>query len=84
MNLTKKKNNHYLLVKLNAGDWKYLKGFRKYEPPKHVKNMEKYLSKVVSLHIKAIFVMTSALMLEADKKITRKKSGSVEIINLRL
>ncbi len=60
-----------------AGDWKYLKGFRKYESPKHVVNMEKYLSKVASLHIKAIFVMTSALMLEADKKPTKKKSKSV-------
>jgi len=42
-----------------------------------VKSMEKYLRKVVSLHIKAIFVMTSALMLEADKKITKKKSKAV-------
>ena len=69
---------------MNARDWKYLKGFRKYEPPKHVKNMGKYLGKVVSLHIKAIFVMTSALLLEAQKKITRKKSRSVEVISLRL
>jgi len=72
MTLTKKKNNHYLLIKLNVQDWRYLKGFRKYEPQKHVKNMEKYLSKVVSLHIKAIFVMTSPLMLEANKKIMKK------------
>jgi len=28
-------------------------------------------------NIKAIFVMTSALMLEADRKITRRKSRSV-------
>jgi|GEM_PF-6086008 len=31
MQLTKKRNGSYLLVKLNARDWKYLKGFKKYE-----------------------------------------------------
>jgi len=37
----KKRDGSYLFVKLNAQDWRYLKGFRKYEPPRHVENMEK-------------------------------------------
>jgi hypothetical protein len=77
MILTKKQNNKYLLVKINTSDWKYLRGFRKHELPRHVKAMDKYLERVVSLHIKAIFVYTAALMLEAEKKITKKKSGAI-------
>lgn len=34
MPLTKNKNNHYILVKLNVGDWEYIKCFRKYNPLK--------------------------------------------------
>lgn len=41
MKLTKKKNNHYLLVKLNARDRKYLQGFKKHESPKHVQSINK-------------------------------------------
>ena len=44
MKLTKRKNSHYLLVKLNARDRKYLDGFRKHESAKVVKNTDKLLA----------------------------------------
>ena len=49
MKLTKRKDGHYLLVKLNARDRKYLESFRKYEPPKHARNMEQKVNSFVLL-----------------------------------
>jgi hypothetical protein len=61
------RNSHYLLVKLNARDRKYLEGFRKHESKKVVRNTDKYFSSMISIHTKAVFVMQTAMILE-DKK----------------
>jgi len=67
MELTIRKNNHYLLVKLNARDRNYLDGFRKHESKKVVRNTDKYFSSMIAIHTKAVFVMQTAMILE-DKK----------------
>jgi hypothetical protein len=67
MKLTKRKGGHYLLVKLDARDRKYLNGFRKHESPKNVRNTDKYFRSMIAIHTKAVFVMQTAMLLE-DKK----------------
>lgn len=53
MKLTKKKDDHYLLVKLNARDRIYLEGFKKHETAKQVKDADKHFSDIFALIIKA-------------------------------
>ena len=67
MKLTKRKNSHYLLVKLSARDWKYMDGFRKHESSKVVKNTDTYFSSMIAIHTKAVFVMQTAMILEEKK-----------------
>lgn len=67
MKIAKRKNDHYLLVKLNARDRKYLDGFRKHESKKVVKNTDKYFRSMIAIHTKAVFVMQTAMILEERK-----------------
>lgn len=60
------------MVKLNLRDKNYLEGFNKYENVKTLKNTDDYFSKMIALHIKAIYVMQTALSLEQEGLISSK------------
>jgi hypothetical protein len=66
MKLRKMADGNYLLIKLNLRDRKYLEGFRKFEGMRTLRNTDKYLSQMLAVHIKAVFVMQTALMLEQE------------------
>jgi hypothetical protein len=72
MELMKKKSSTYLLVKLNKADVKYLRDFKKYEHPKHIKEIDKLFSDLITLHVQAVYVMTYGDMLVQDKIVTNK------------
>jgi Ca2+-binding EF-hand superfamily protein len=62
-----------LIIKLNDKEAEFLKNFVKYENPKTLKITEKYLSKVFSLHLKAVSVMAASKLLENENKLNRKQ-----------
>jgi len=68
----KKQNSTYLLVKLSKADAKYLKDFKKYEHPGHVKDTDKLFSDLMTLHVQSVYVMTYGDMLLHDKIVTKK------------
>jgi len=77
MEFRKKKDGTYLLVKLNKADVKYLKDFKKYEHPGHVKDTDKLFSDLTTLHVQAVYVMTYGDMLVQDKILTNKFMNKV-------
>jgi len=77
MELTKKKNSTYLLVKLNKADAKYLRNFKKYEHQKHVKDTDKLFRDLMTLHVQSVYVMTYGEMLVQDKIVTNKFMNKV-------
>jgi hypothetical protein len=77
MKLTKRKNAHYLLIKLNARDRKYLQGFKKHETAKQIKDADKHFGDTFALIIKAFYVANVAMVLEANGKINKKKADQV-------
>ena len=66
MKLRKMVDGNYLLIKLDPRDRKYLEGFRKFEDTKTLRNTDKYMSQMLAIHIKAVFVMQTALLLEQE------------------
>ncbi len=76
MKIIKKKDDHYLHVKINAKDRKYLEGYRKYSSAKAVKDTDKFLSDMISIHTRTVFVMETAMLLEAEKKIKSDRVDS--------
>jgi len=77
MDLVKKKDSTYLLVKLCKADVKYLKDFKKYEHPGHVKDTDKLFSDLMTLHVQSVYVMTYGDMLVQDKIVTNKFMNKV-------
>lgn len=66
MKVQKKAGSDYLLVKLNSRDKKYLEGFIESESIKTLKNTDNYFSQMMTVHIKAVYVMQTALALEQE------------------
>jgi hypothetical protein len=62
-----------LMTKLNEKEAEFLKNFVKYENPRTLKITEKYLSKVFSLHLKAVSVMAASKLLEHENKLNKKQ-----------
>ena len=75
MKLKKIGKNHYLLVKLNARDRRYMAGFIKFERKKTVRNTNKYMSDMIAIHIKAVYVMQCAMLLESEGVLNKKKAN---------
>jgi hypothetical protein len=69
MKLIKKGTKHFLRIELERYEWKYLKDMMKYELPGIKRNNIKYLRNMLSLHIKTVYVMTTAMMLKENGKI---------------
>ncbi|MCK4251353.1 hypothetical protein KAX97_07885 [candidate division WOR-3 bacterium] len=67
----------YLLVEITNRDKKYLEGMNKYEHAQTVKNTDEYLSNVLAVHIKSVYVMSAATNLETEGVITKKKADKV-------
>ena len=72
MKLRKVSNGHYLMIKLNARDRKYVQGFNKYEDTRTIRNTDKFLGDMLALNLKAVYVMQSALILESQGKLGSK------------
>jgi len=66
MNFKKVKGKSYLLLPLSKEDLRYLKDFKRYEHPSNIKGGEKLLSWCLEPHIKALYFMNFAMMLEED------------------
>ena len=77
MELMKKKSSTYLLVKLSKADVKYLRDFKKYEHPGHIKDTDKLFSDLMTLHVQAVYVLTYGDMLVQDKIVTNKFMNKV-------
>jgi len=77
MELTKRNNNHYLLIKIDPRDAKYLKDFIKNEHPKTVKNTDKLFSDKLALEIETLWVMIMAMELEATKELTTEQVDQI-------
>ena len=69
MKLRKVSKGHYLMIKLNARDRKYVQGFNKYEDTRTIRNTDKFLGDMLALNLKAVYVMQSALILEYQGKL---------------
>jgi len=66
MEFKKIKGKSYLLLPLSRVDLRYLKDFQRYEHPSNIKQGEKLLSWCLEPHIKALYFMNFAKMLEED------------------
>lgn len=72
MKLRKVGKRHYLMIRLNARDRKYVQGFNKYEDTRTIRNTDKFLGDMLALNLKAVYVMQSALILESQGKLGSK------------
>jgi len=77
MEFIKKKDGTYLLVKLDKVDTKYLRDFKKYEHQKHVKDTDKLFSKLFTLHVQAVYVMTNCDMLKHEGIVSKKSMNKI-------
>lgn len=84
MKLRKVGKGHYLMIKLNARDRKYVQGFNKYEDTRTIRNTDKFLGDMLALNLKAVYVMQSALMLESQGKIGSKITGAFDELDKSL
>jgi len=72
MKIRKVGKGHYLMIKLNARDRKYVQGFNEYEDTRTIRNTDKFLGDMLALNLKAVYVMQSALILESQGKLGSK------------
>ena len=84
MKLRKVGKGHYLMIKLNARDRKYVQGFNKYEDTRTIRNTDKFLGDMLALNLKAVYVMQSALILESQGKLGSKITDAFDELDKSL
>lgn len=77
MKLKKMGSSGYLMVKLKSREKKYLEGFSKSESIRTVKNTDDYFSQMIAVHIKAVYVMQTALTLKKEGLISAAGVSSI-------
>lgn len=84
MRLRKIGKGHYLMIKLNARNRKYVQGFNKYEDTRSIRNTDKFLGDMLALNLKAVYVMQSALILESQGRLGSKITDAFDELDKSL
>lgn len=84
MKLRKVGKGHYLMIKLNTRDRKYVQGFNKYEDTRTIRNTDKFLGDMLALNLKAVYVMQSASILESQDRLGSKITDAFDELDKSL
>jgi len=69
MRLVKSSDGHYVLIKLNPSDWKFLTNLNRREGRKFIKEVDRQFKEIVSMQIQTLSVIQIGDMLRRKKVI---------------